>query len=559
MTRASRINDARACVRSVVRWRARARRETMARARCGRRRAVAACAACAVLALSASVVDDPRADASASREGARTSVRAAGWGGTRAAWTGFARAASAAASADEGLFDDALFDDDAFDDEDEDEDEEDDGDEDEDGEETVRRMSEEMARDDDDDDDDDDARGGDDDEVMVSRDDGARASASGRDEAVERSTLDDLVQLGGVESRALMRDLFEEANKLGIDFDDDDDDDDEDGGGDDDEGDDVEVSGVGTKDGADAEPSTELHAVEYNAEEDDSEDERAIEQRKKLLLGLGVDIDTEPVPAIVEEETATEEERETEPEVAAREESREEPARESVPEPEQPEPVAEDQNDSVQRKRRTRTLLATFTQSNVRWLTWDDMPGSVQSKVSASVPANADVRIVRVGGYWRAASMNNRRRRKSKSRNGFPLRKYESDEPATECNQRHVMTQIACFGENSKQAVITVEGAHSFFPGDLVTFENINSQNTAHMSALNSQYRVFGLPVDLNTDPNEISQPSWWDNVWDKSPLLDSRKSVFAVSFDAPGIACDAVPMSRAIVRRSTNTRLPFC
>jgi len=79
------------------------------------------------------------------------------------------------------------------------------------------------------------------------------------------------------------------------------------------------------------------------------------------------------------------------------------------------------------------------------------------------------------------------------------------------------------------------------------------------MSALNSQYRVFGLPVDLNTDPNEISQPSWWDNVWDKSPLLDSRKSVFAVSFDAPGIACDAVPMSRAIVRRSTNTRLPFC
>ena len=155
--------------------------------------------------------------------------------------------------------------------------------------------------------------------------------------------------------------------------------------------------------------------------------------------------------------------------------------------------------------------------------------------------------------------MNNRRRRKSKSRNGFPLRKYESDEPATECNQRHVMTQIACFGENSKQAVITVEGAHSFFPGDLVTFENINSQNTAHMSALNSQYRVFGLPVDLNTDPNEISQPSWWDNVWDKSPLLDSRKSVFAVSFDAPGIACDAVPMSRAIVRRSTNTRLPFC
>ena len=319
------------------------------------------------------------------------------------------------------------------------------------------------------------------------------------------------------------------------------------------------MSGVGTKDGADAEPSTELHAVEYNAEEDDSEDERAIEQRKKLLLGLGVDIDTEPVPAIVEEETATEEERETEPEVAAREESREEPARESVPEPEQPEPVAEDQNDSVQRKRRTRTLLATFTQSNVRWLTWDDMPGSVQSKVSASAPANADVRIVRVGGYWRAASMNNRRRRKSKSRNGFPLRKYESDEPATECNQRHVMTQIACFGENSKQAVITVEGAHSFFPGDLVTFENINSQNTAHMSALNSQYRVFGLPVDLNTDPNEISQPSWWDNVWDKSPLLDSRKSVFAVSFDAPGIACDAVPMSRAIVRRSTNTRLPFC
>ena len=187
----------------------------------------------------------------------------------------------------------------------------------------------------------------------------------------------------GVESRALMRDLFEEANKLGIDFDDDDDDD-EDGGGDDDEGDDVEVSGVGTKDGADAEPSTELHAVEYNAEEDDSEDERAIEQRKKLLLGLGVDIDTEPVPAIVEEETATEEERETEPEVAAREESREEPARASVPEPEQPEPVAEDQNDSVQRKRRTRTLLANFTQSNVRWLTWDDMPGSVQSKVSAS-------------------------------------------------------------------------------------------------------------------------------------------------------------------------------
>ena len=120
-TRASPINDARSRVRSRVRSRARAfGRETMARARCGRRRAVAACAACAVLALSASVVDDPRADASASREGARTSVRAAGWRGKRVAWTGFARAASAAASADEGLFDDALFDDDAFD-EDEDE------------------------------------------------------------------------------------------------------------------------------------------------------------------------------------------------------------------------------------------------------------------------------------------------------------------------------------------------------------------------------------------------------------------------------------------------------
>ena len=300
---------------------------------------------------------------------------------------------------------------------------------------------------------------------------------------------------------------------MGIDFDDEDDDEEEEEG-DDDEGDDVEVSGVGTKDGADAEPSTELHAVEYNAEEDDSEDERAIEQRKKLLLGLGVDIDTEPVPTIVEEETATEEERETEPEVAApRGVARRARARErSSLSNRSPWPKIRTIRFSGSDARvRCSRLLRSRTCDGSRGMICQD-PCRKQGFPSA--PANADVRIVRVGGYWRAASMNNRRRRKSKSRNGFPLRKYESDEPATECNQRHLMTQIACFAENSKQAVITVEGAHSFFPGDLVTFENINSQNTAHMSALNSQYRVFGLPVDLNTDPNEISQPSWWDNVW---------------------------------------------
>ena len=539
----------------------------MARARGGRRRAIAACAACAVLALSADVgvvVDDDRwanaasAVAVAGASWTTTSGRAAGWWRARASWTTVARAAADDEGLfDEGLFDEGLFDDALFDDDDDGDGDGDGDDAKEDGEETVRRMVDD-GRDDAvvvDADDDVDAT------TTVSRDDadadGARAS--GRDAAVERSTLDDLVRLGGAESRALMRDLFDEANKLGIDVDDDEEDDDDDV---DDEEEDVEVSGVGTSGGGaeDDESSTELRALEYNAEEDDSEDERAIEQRKRLLLGLGVDIDAEPVPAIVEEETATEEERATEfEESSPREESRDAPASASVPEPEQPETATGDQNDSVHFKRRTRTLLATFTLSNVRWLTWEDMPGSVQSKVSVSAPTNADVRVVRVGGYWRAASMNNRQRRKSRSRNGFPLRKYESDEPATECNQRHAVTSIACFGEASRHAVVTVEGAHSFFPGDLVTFENINSQNAENSRALNSQYRVFALPVDLDTDLNDISSVSWWDTVWERSPLLDPRNSVFAVSFDAPGIACDAVPMSRAIVRRSTNTRLPFC
>ena len=191
----------------------------------------------------------------------------------------------------------------------------------------------------------------------------------------------------------------------------------------------------------------------------------------------------------------------------------------------------------------------------MRWLSWDDMPERLRKHVASTAPDAVDARAIRVGGYWRAASMNNRQRRKSKSRNGFPLRQGQVEEEVKECNQRHVVTNIQCFNEHARYAVITVEASHTFYPGDYVTFERIGAQNAEHAREINSQHRVFAVPVPLDADVSALN----WDNIWAESPLVLPRQSVFAVSFDTPGSACDAFPVSSAIVRRSANTRLPFC
>jgi hypothetical protein len=202
-----------------------------------------------------------------------------------------------------------------------------------------------------------------------------------------------------------------------------------------------------------------------------------------------------------------------------------------------------------------RALLSVVDASGVRWLSWEDMPERLRRRVAFTAPSAATARIIRVGGYWRAASMNNRQRRKSKSRNGFPLRQGRVEQEVKECNQRHVVTNIQCFNEQSRSAIITVDAVHSFYPGDYVTFENIGAQDAEHAREMNRQHRVFAVPVPLNAEVSTLN----WDNIWDESPFVSPRQSVFAVSFDTPGSACDAFPMLGAIVRRSANTRLPFC
>ena len=151
--------------------------------------------------------------------------------------------------------------------------------------------------------------------------------------------------------------------------------------------------------------------------------------------------------------------------------------------------------------------------------------------------------------------MNNMQRRKSKSRNGFPLRKYEVEEEVQECNKRYVVSAVECFGENSRQAVITVDGSHSFLPGDYITFDRVGATNPEHSLEINRQHRVYGLPADLNVDASRLS----WTDVWSSSPLVGNHQSAFAVTFNTPGVACDAIPIASSIVRSSANTRLPFC
>ena len=370
--------------------------------------------------------------------------------------------------------------------------------------------------------------------------DGAGAERGGG----KKSVLEDLVELGGTQARALLRDLFVEASKFGIDMDGDDDDSDD---GDDDDDDefeeeeDAETLALAAEAEAAYAASTELHALEYDEEEDDGENERAIEQRKKLLLGLGVDVDSEPAPAVVEE---------------AREESNEPEVVVTTKPVEQVKPNVRVDPAKVVEPTRGRSLLSVSDPGSYKWLTWDDLPAKIRNRVEAPAQEQAAVRVVRVGGYWRAASVNNRQRRKSKSRNGFPLRKSEQDDtPLKECNQRHSVSHIQCFGDDSRYAIITVDAKHSFLPGDYVTFERIDAQNGMHARDINRQYRVWALPAKSDADVSKLN----WDNIWAASPLATSRQSVFAVAFDTPGISCDAYPGMNSIVRRSANPRLPYC
>ena len=351
-------------------------------------------------------------------------------------------------------------------------------------------------------------------------------------DAETAAVLASLVELGGAEARA----LFDEATrKFGIDFDADDDDEDDDEDEDEEEGEmylpPPASSSSGAADVDDV--SSELLAVEYREEEDDSEDEAAIEARKKLLLELGVNIDEEPPrPAVVE------------------------PEPEPAPEPEPtPEPTPE--VTTVPRERR-RSLLGMIDINSAMWLGWNSLPAHLQQRVSAAPPSldTDDSRVVRVGGYWRAASANNRRRRQSKSRNGFPLRRGQKDEVVQECNQRYNVVSVQCFGENSNHVAVTVKGAHSLYPGDFITFERLGADDSSLISKMNRQYRVYAIPTSLGTDQSAIN----WQEVWKTSPFLDGEHSVFAVTFDvAPGAACDVYPNPGAIVRRSANARLPFC
>ena len=351
-------------------------------------------------------------------------------------------------------------------------------------------------------------------------------------DAETAAVLASLVELGGAEARA----LFDEATrKFGIDFDADDDDEDDDEDEDEEEGEmylpPPASSSSGAADVDDV--SSELLAVEYREEEDDSEDEAAIEARKKLLLELGVNIDEEPPrPAVVE------------------------PEPEPAPEPEPtPEPTPE--VTTVPRERR-RSLLGMIDINSAMWLGWNSLPAHLQQRVSAAPPSldTDDSRVVRVGGYWRAASANNRRRRQSKSRNGFPLRRGQKDEVVQECNQRYNVVSVQCFGENSNHVAVTVKGAHSLYPGDFITFERLGADDSSLISKMNRQYRVYAIPASLSTDQSAIN----WQEVWKTSPFLDGEHSVFAVTFDvAPGAACDVYPNPGAIVRRSANARLPFC
>jgi hypothetical protein len=361
-------------------------------------------------------------------------------------------------------------------------------------------------------------------------------------DAETAAVLASLVELGGAEARAL---FDEAASKFGIDFDADDDEEEE-------EEEEMyppprassssvaetlvsereaEAEASGAADVDDV--SSELLAVEYREEEDDSEDEAAIEARKKLLLELGVNIDEEPPrPAVVEPEP--------------------EPA--PTPEPE-PEPTPE--VTTLPRERR-RSLLGMIDINSAMWLGWNSLPGHLQQRVSVTPPSphTDDSRVVRVGGYWRAASANNRRRRQSKSRNGFPLRRGQKDEVVQECNQRYNVVSVQCFGENSNHVAVTVKGAHSLYPGDFITFERLGADDSSLISKMNRQYRVYAIPTSLGTDQSAIN----WQEVWKTSPFLDGEHSVFAVTFDvAPGAACDVYPNPGAIVRRSANARLPFC
>ncbi|CEF99363.1 unnamed product [Ostreococcus tauri] len=379
-------------------------------------------------------------------------------------------------------------------------------------------------------------------------------SDDGGEETSKGSVLADLVALGGTEARALMRDLFVEASKFGLDVDGEDEDDvDDDGGSSSGEG----VEDVSTDAMApmveDEDALTELRALEYDENEDDSEDERAIEQRKKLLIELGVDIEAVPAPTAVEPEAVK-----TEPEPVKVEPMATAPsaALSKPPDVRLEEALKAIPNVLTAPKTR-RTLLSVIDASNVRWLTWDDMPEGLRRKVSGSVPMepSPNGRVVRVGGYWRAAGMNNMQRRKSKSRNGFPLRKYEVEEEVQECNKRYVVSAVECFGENSRQAVITVDGSHSFLPGDYITFDRVGAANPEHSLEINRQHRVYGLPADLNVDASRLS----WTDVWSSSPLVGNHQSAFAVTFNTPGVACDAIPIASSIVRSSANTRLPFC
>jgi len=388
------------------------------------------------------------------------------------------------------------------------------------------------------------ARDDDDDDDAVSMRVGETEEDAGAD-AETAAVLASLVELGGAEARAL---FDEAASKFGIDFDADDDDDDEDEEEEEEEmylpppasssssvaktlvsEREAEAEASGAADVDDV--SSELLAVEYREEEDDSEDEAAIEARKKLLLELGVNIDEEPPrPAVVE------------------------PEPEPAPKPE-PKPTPE--VTTLPRERR-RSLLGMIDINSAMWLGWNSLPAHLQQRVSVTPPSldTGDSRVVRVGGYWRAASANNRRRRQSKSRNGFPLRRGQKDEVVQECNQRYNVVSVQCFGENSNHVAVTVKGAHSLYPGDFITFERLGADDSSLISKMNRQHRVYAIPASLGTDQSAIN----WQEVWKTSPFLDGEHSVFAVTFDvAPGAACDVYPNPGAIVRRSANARLPFC
>ena len=147
------------------------------------------------------------------------------------------------------------------------------------------------------------------------------------------------------------------------------------------------------------------------------------------------------------------------------------------------------------------------------------------------------------------------------------MRKFEIEEDEYRCNQKYKVIGVTCFSADSRQAVIKIDnsnGNHTLYPGDYITFDKLDTTNTNAaqreliLRQLNGQHRVFGLAAPLATDTKYLRwhDQSIWSNL---TQVGNARGDEFAVTFDTPGLACDASVTSDSIVRRSANTHLPFC